>query len=200
MIFSHLTPPLLQSPIKTLFFHICHMSRPFRPTWSDLYHIYLHLCFLQFFPPFLRLSCFLSISFFPLSFLQSSISVLSFPVYALVVMLSWFFSFFIHNVSSFTITYFSQCVLFASRPQTTRDSKHSIVNNSTLRFRFWLNALHSSMWVLTLVLRVCEDTCAIHAQQIDHVSGLVLFLSVGNIAVTITSLEWNWGHKCCTVI
>jgi hypothetical protein len=49
--------------------------------------------------------------------------------------------------------------------------------------------------VLTLVLRVYGDTCAIHAQQINHVSGLVLFLSVGNIAITITSLDWNWGHK-----
>jgi hypothetical protein len=51
------------------------------------------------------------------------------------------------------------------------------------------------MWVLTLVLRVCGDNCANHAQQIDHVSGLVLFLSVGNIALTINSLAWNWGHE-----
>ena len=56
--------------------------------------------------------------------------------------------------------------------------------------------LCNSCGVLTLLLRVYGDTCAIHAQQIDHVSGLVLFLSVGNIVVTITSLDWNWGHKC----
>jgi len=197
MLFSHLTPTLPHSPIKTFFFRICHMPCPFRPSWSDpfiMYYIYLHLCFLLFFPPFLRISCFLSISLVLSSFLQSCISVLSFPVYALVVMFSWFFSFFIYNVSSFTITPSSQSVPFASRSQNIQDSKHSVVSNTTLCFRFWLNALQSFMWVLTLVLRVCGDTCAIHAQEIEHISWLVLFLSVDNVAVTITSLDWNWGH------
>jgi hypothetical protein len=109
-------------------------------------------------------------------------------------MLSWFFSFFIHNVSSFTITPFSQSVPFASRSQNIQDSKHSVVSNTTLRFQFSLSALQSFMWVLTLVLRICGDNCAIHTQQIDHISRLVLFSSVGNIALITTSLDWNWGQ------
>jgi hypothetical protein len=163
--------------------------------WS-LYHVIYLLPFLLLavFSPFLRISSFLSISFFLSAFLQSCISALSFPAYALVLMFSWFFSFFIHNVPGFTITPFSQSVPFVSRSQNIQDSKHSVVSNTTLCFRFWLNVLQSFMWVLTLVLRVCGNTCAIHAQQIDHISGLVLFSSVGNIAVTNTSMDWNWGQ------
>ena len=70
-------------------------------------------------------SCFL-LSFHLLLFsffLQSCISVSSFPVYFIFVMLSWLFAFFIHNVSSYTNTSCSQCVLFSSRSQTIQDSK-----------------------------------------------------------------------------
>lgn len=201
MLLSRLTPNLPHSPIKTFFFQICHMPCPFRPSWSDpfimFYISYISVsCCLFSLPPHFLFSFHLLLSLFLSYFLHSCISVLSFPLYVLVVMLSWFLSFLIHNVSSSTITPFSQCVLFTSRSQTIQDSKRSIVSNTTLCFRFWLSALQSFVWVLTPVRRVCGDTCTIHAQQIDHVSGLVLFLSVGNIALTITSLEWKWGHKC----
>jgi hypothetical protein len=119
MLFSHLTPTLPHSPIKTIFFRICPM--PCHAHFAPLYLIPLSCTTFIYisascccFPPFLRVSSFLSISFFLSSFLQSCICVLSFLVYVCVVMLSWFFSFVIHNVSSFTIKYifFSQCVLF----------------------------------------------------------------------------------------
>jgi hypothetical protein len=42
---------------------------------------------------------------------------------------------------------------------------------------------------MTLVLRVYGDSCSVHAQQFDRVSGLLLFLPVGNIAFTIISLS-----------
>ena len=135
--------------------------------WS-LYHVLAlstSLLLAVFLFPFLRVSSFLSISFFFLSFFS--------PVFLcrhfLFILFSWCFLGYL--LSSFTTYQVTQTHLahnvfyFHQDHKLFKTRKPSSVTSTILCFRVLINALQIFKWVMTLVLRVYGEFCRIHPQQ-----------------------------------